>query len=58
MLVTFLKNHSKHKIDEEADLPEAKAKYLIRCRVVTVKADDKNVDKTLTDKLKKTKKKK
>lgn len=57
MLVTFLKPHLHYKQNEEADIPESTALFLIRCRVATVK-ESKDIDATLTDKLKKTKKKK
>ncbi len=57
MIVTFLKPHLQYKQNEEADISESTALFLIRCRVATIK-DSKDIDVTLTDKLKKTKKKK
>ena len=58
MLVTFLKNHKQYKEGQEADIPESTAMFLIRCKVATVKADETKIDKTLTAKLKSTKRKK
>lgn len=58
MLVTFLKHHVKWREGEEVDLPEETALYLIRCRVVTVRTGEKDVEDILNKKLKSAKKKK
>ncbi len=58
MEITFLKDHLNFKENETVEIPDNIALYLLRCRVATVLTDGKEIDDTLTGKLKKTKKKK
>lgn len=59
MRVKFLKQHSGHKVGEWDDIKDSVANYLLKLRVVTVETPtDAELEKTLTKKLKTTKKKK
>jgi hypothetical protein len=59
MKVTFIKQHLDWNIGDEAELNDDLANYLLRVGVVSTEVpDDEAIEKTLTDKLKKAKKKK
>ena len=59
MKIKFLKNHLNHKPGDEADVSDSLARYLLKVGVATVETvDDEAIDKTLSGKLKSTKKKK
>lgn len=59
MTVTILKHHEGHRPNERVEVTEELGLYWIACGVATIQeADNKAIDATLSDKLKKTKKKK
>jgi len=59
MKIKYLKQHHHHKPGEEAEIKDSVARYLLKVGVATVETvDDKAIDKTLSSKLKSTKKKK
>lgn len=59
MKVKFLKKHSGHNPGDWDEVKDSVANYLLKLRVVTVEvATDTDLEKTLTKKLKSSKKKK
>ena len=59
MKVTIIKHHEGYNPNDKVDVPEDLGMYWIAVGVATIKEpDNKEIDKTLADKLKKTKKKK
>jgi len=59
MTVTILKHHEGHNPNDKVEVEEGLGLYWIACGVATIQeADNKAIDATLADKLKKTKKKK
>ena len=59
MKIKYLKKHHHHQPGEEAEIKDSVARYLIKIRVATGETvEDKDIEKTLSTKLKSTKKKK